>query len=43
MKSLIVYPIGQCGTMGPTMAGILEAMGIGPARTLIFPERIVSA
>ena len=34
VKMLNVYPIGHCGTLGPTAAGILEGMGIGPARTL---------
>ncbi len=37
VKMLNVYPIGHCGTLGPTMAGIMEGMGIGPARTLILP------
>jgi len=37
VKMLNVYPIGHCGTLGPTAAGILEGMGIGPARTLILP------
>ncbi|MBI2929925.1 MAG: hypothetical protein HYY24_30065 [Verrucomicrobia bacterium] len=37
VKMLNVYPIGHCGTLGPTMAGIMEDMGIGPARTLIIP------
>ena len=37
VKMLNVYPIGHCGTLGPTAAGILEGMGIGPARTLIIP------
>ncbi len=37
VKMLNVYPIGHCGTLGPTMGGIMEGMGIGPARTLIIP------
>jgi hypothetical protein len=37
VKMLNVYPIGHCGTLGPTMAAIMEQMGIGPARTLIIP------
>ncbi len=37
VKMLNVYPIGHCGTLGPTTAGIMEDMGIGPARTLIIP------
>jgi hypothetical protein len=37
VKMLNVYPIGHCGTLGPTMAAIMEGMGIGPARTLILP------
>jgi len=37
VKMLNVYPIGHCGTLGPTAAGIMEGMGIGPARTLIIP------
>ncbi len=37
VKMLNVYPIGHCGTLGPTMAAIMEDMGIGPARTLIIP------
>jgi len=37
VKMLNVYPIGHCGTLGPTAAGIMEGMAIGPARTLILP------
>jgi hypothetical protein len=37
VKMLNVYPIGHCGTLGPTAAGIMEGMGIGRARTLIIP------
>ncbi len=37
VKMLNVYPIGHCGTLGPAAAGLLEGMGIGPARTLVIP------
>ena len=37
VKMLNVYPLGHCGTLGPAAAGIVEGMGIGPARTLIIP------
>lgn len=37
VKMLNVYPLGHCGTLGPTMAGLMEGLGIGPARTLILP------
>lgn len=37
VKMLNVYPIGHCGTLGPTAAGLWEGMGLGPARTLILP------
>lgn len=37
VKMLNVYSIGHCGTLGPTMAAIMEQMGVGPARTLIIP------
>ncbi len=37
IKMLNVYPIGHCGTLGPTMAGIMEGMGVGPSRTLALP------
>jgi len=37
VKMLNVYPIGHCGTLGPTMAAIMEQMGVGRARTLIIP------
>ncbi|MEK7677655.1 MAG: hypothetical protein AAB676_17645 [Verrucomicrobiota bacterium] len=37
VKMLNVYPIGHCGTLGPTAAGLLEGLGFGPARTLIIP------
>ena len=36
IKMLNVYPIGHCGTLGPTAAAIMEGMGIGPARALII-------
>lgn len=37
VKMLNIYPIGHCGTLGPTAAGLLEGMGVGSARTLIIP------
>ncbi|MBI4662545.1 MAG: hypothetical protein HY735_27340 [Verrucomicrobia bacterium] len=37
IKMLNIYPIGHCGTLGPTMAGIMQGIGMGPARTLIIP------
>ena len=37
VKMLNVYPIGHCGTLGPTAAGIFEGMGIGRARALALP------
>ncbi len=37
IKMLNVYPIGHCGTLGPTAAAIMEGIGMGPARTLIIP------
>lgn len=37
IKMLNVYPMGFCGALGPTMAGIAEGMGLGPGRTLIIP------
>jgi hypothetical protein len=37
VKMLNVYPIGHCGTLGPTAAALFEGMGVGPARTLILP------
>ena len=37
VKMLNVYPIGHCGTLGPTMAGIMQDMGVGKSRTLIIP------
>lgn len=37
VKMLNVYPIGHCGTLGPAAAGLLEGVGLGPARTLIIP------
>jgi hypothetical protein len=37
VKMLNVYPIGHCGTLGPTMAAVMEETGVGPARTLIIP------
>ncbi len=37
VKMINVYPMSFCGTLGPTMAGIIEGMGIGPGRTLVIP------
>ena len=37
VKLINVYGYGFCGILGPTMAGICQDMGIGPARTLILP------
>jgi hypothetical protein len=37
VKLINVYGYGFCGILGPTMAGICEGVGIGPARTLILP------
>jgi hypothetical protein len=37
VKMINVYPLGFCAALGPTMAGIMEGMGVGPARTLIIP------
>jgi hypothetical protein len=37
VKMLNIYPIGHCGTLGPTMAGIMQGIGLGPTRTLILP------
>jgi hypothetical protein len=37
VKMLNVYPIGHCGTLGPTAAALFEGMGVGPGRTLILP------
>ena len=38
VKALNVYTAGFCGTLGPTMAGIMEQMGIGPARSVFMPK-----
>ncbi len=37
VKLINVYGYGYCGILGPTMAGVCQDMGIGPARTLIIP------
>ncbi len=37
VKMINVYPMAFCGSLGPTMAGIMEGMGVGPARTLVIP------
>jgi len=37
VKMINVYNLGYCDMMGPTMAGIMKDMGIGPSRTLNLP------
>ncbi len=37
VKMINVYSVGYCDMMGPTMAGIMKDMGIGPSRTLNLP------
>jgi len=37
VKLINVYGYGYCGILGPTMAGVCQDMGLGPARTLIIP------
>jgi hypothetical protein len=37
VKLINVYGYGFCGILGPTMAGVCEGIGLGPARTLIIP------
>ncbi len=37
VKMINVYSVGYCDMLGPTMAGIMQDMGIGPARTLNLP------
>ncbi len=37
VKMINVYSLGYCDMMGPTAAGILKDMGIGPTRTLNLP------
>ena len=37
VKMINVYSVGYCDMLGPTMAGVMQDMGIGPARTLNLP------
>ncbi|HXX94811.1 MAG TPA: hypothetical protein VEN81_14385, partial [Planctomycetota bacterium] len=37
VKMINVYSAGYCDMLGPTMAGVLKDMGIGPTRTLNLP------
>jgi hypothetical protein len=37
VKMINVYSVGYCDMLGPTMAGIMLDMGIGPSRTLNLP------
>ena len=37
VKMINVYSVGYCDMLGPTMAGIMQDMGIGPSRTLNLP------
>ncbi len=37
VKMINVYSLGYCDMMGPTAAGIMKDMGIGPSRTLNLP------
>src|SRR6185436_8137578 len=37
VKMINVYSVGYCDMLGPTMAGIMKDMGIGPSRTLNLP------
>ena len=38
VKIINVYGYGYCGIFGPTMAGVMEGMGVGPTRTLVIPD-----
>jgi hypothetical protein len=38
VKMINVYSAGYCDMLGPTAAGILQDMGIGPTRTLNLPK-----
>jgi len=38
VKMFNIYPIGHCGTLGPTMAGFMHDMGIGPSRSVYMPK-----
>jgi hypothetical protein len=37
VKMINVYGYGYCGILGPTVAGVCQDMGMGPARTLALP------
>jgi hypothetical protein len=37
VKMINVYTVGYCDMLGPTMAGVMKDMGIGPSRTLNLP------
>jgi hypothetical protein len=37
VKMINVYSAGYCDMLGPTMAGVMKDMGIGPSRTLNLP------
>jgi hypothetical protein len=38
VKMINVYSMGYCDTLGPTVAGVMHDMGIGPARTVNLPR-----
>ncbi len=38
VKMINVYTLGYCDMLGPTMAGVMHDMGIGPSRTADLPE-----
>src|SRR5262249_43383223 len=37
VKMINVYGYGYCGILAPTMAGVCQDMGMGPARSLALP------
>jgi hypothetical protein len=37
VKMINAYSVGYCDMLGPTVAGIMQDMGIGPARTVNLP------
>lgn len=37
VKIINVYGYAYCGIYGPTMAGVCEGIGLGPARTVVLP------
>lgn len=37
VKMINIYSAGYCDMLGPTMAGVMKDMGIGPSRTLNLP------